>query len=275
MAAKELFTIPIPPLKTHVGGDIVCTTPAPQIYLFTWSSPPDNRITASFCSALMEALDVIEFGHPPGVVITTSAISKFYSNGLDLQLALTTPGFMENSFYALLRRFLTYPMPTVALMNGHTFAGGLMLAMHHDYRVFTGTKGYACVNELEFGAPLMPPMCSIFRIKFSPAVFRNVILEAHRFGAPAALEAGIVDAVGEMDTALGLIEARNLLKKGTTGVYGRLKEEMYRESVALLDRKGNDAALAQEWGAIEKKRKKNGAAWVKEWKQTQGQKAKL
>ncbi|KAL7624996.1 hypothetical protein AAE478_004210 [Parahypoxylon ruwenzoriense] len=269
MAPSELFTIPIPGTKSHPGGGIVCTSPAPQVYLLTWSSPPDNRLTPAFNTALMTALDAIEFGYPPGVVITTSAISKFYTNGLDLQLALGTPGFLDNSLYPLFRRFLTYPMPTIALLNGHCFAGGLMLAMHHDYRVFTGTKGYACVNELEFGVPLMPPMSSIFKIKLSPHVYRSLVLEAHRFDAKTALEAGLVDAVGELDAALNLIKERALVKKGTTGIYGLLKAEMYRESVALLDGKGKEALDSTGWQIAEKKRKADGIKRFKEWKNGQ------
>ncbi|KAI0834738.1 enoyl-CoA hydratase/isomerase family protein [Hypoxylon sp. FL0890] len=275
MASNELFTIPVPTIKSHPGGSIVCTSPAPQVYVLTWSSPPDNRLTPAFNTALMTALDIIEFGHPPGVVITTSAISKFYSNGLDLQLAISSPGFFENSLYPLFRRFLTYPMPTIAMINGHGFAGGFMLAMHHDYRVFTGAKGYVCVNELEFGAPLLPPMSSIFRIKAAPHVYRDMVLEARRYDAKAALEAGLVDAVGEMDAALKLIQERGLVKKGSTGAYGILKTEMYRESVALLDAKGKDAANPAEMQAAEKRRKAEGAKRFKQWKETQSDKAKL
>ncbi|KAI1774218.1 enoyl-CoA hydratase/isomerase family protein [Hypoxylon cercidicola] len=265
MASNELFTIPIPATKSHPGGSIACTSPAPQVYVLTWTSPPDNRLTPAFNIALMTALDIIEFGHPPGVVITTSAISKFYSNGLDLQLALSIPGFLENSLYPLFRRFLTYPMPTIALLNGHSFAGGFMLAMHHDYRVFTGAKGYLCINELEFGVPLMPPMSSIFRIKTTPHVYRDMVLEARRFDAEAALEAGLVDRIGELDAALSLIQERALVKKGASTAYGMLKAEMYRESVALLDAKGKDAASRPEWQAAEKKRKAEGAKWFKDW----------
>ncbi|KAI1411908.1 enoyl-CoA hydratase/isomerase family protein [Hypoxylon sp. FL1857] len=275
MASNELFTIPVPAIKSHPGGSIVCTSPAPQIYVLTWISPPDNRLTPAFNTALMTALDVIEFGHPPGVVITTSAISKFYSNGLDLQLAISSPGFFENSLYQLFRRFLTYPMPTIALINGHGFAGGFMLAMHHDYRVFTGAKGYVCINELEFGAPLLPPMSSIFRIKAAPNVYRDMVLEARRYDAKSALAAGLVDAIGEMDAALKLIQERGLVKKGTTGAYGLLKVEMYRESVALLDARGKDATSPGEMQAAEKKRKAEGEKRFKQWKQTQGDKAKL
>ncbi|KAI0552121.1 putative carnitinyl-CoA dehydratase [Xylaria curta] len=276
MALTELFSVPIPALPSHPGGSIVCTTPAPKVYLLTFTSPDDNRLTPNFCRALLNALDIIEFGHEPGVVVTTSGIKKFYSNGLDLGLALSTLGFWEESLYPLFRRFLTYPMPTVALINGHAFAGGIFLAMHHDYRVFTGSgRGFACVNELEFGAPLPPPLSSIVRIKTTPLVYRSLVLEAKRFDAKAALETGIVDAVGELDAALKLIEDRGLVAKGAKGSYGWLKEEMYKESIALLDAPSPAGLGITGVRAANKKRREDGQRWLKEWKESQSQKAKL
>lgn len=276
MASTELFSVPIPARPSHPGGSIVCTTPAPRVYLLTFASPGDNRLTPEFCAALLAALDMVEFGHEPGVVVTTSGIAKFYSNGLDLGLAMATPGFWEDSLYPLLRRFLAFPMPTVALVSGHAFAGGIFLAMHHDYRVFTGRgRGFACVNELEFGAPLPPPLSAIFRVKTTPPVYRAVVLEARRFDAGAALEAGIVDAVGEVDAVLKLIEERGLVAKGTKGSYGLLKEEMYKEVIALLGMKGPGVLGPSELRDINKKRKAEGQKRLKEWKEGQGQKAKL
>ena len=254
----------------------MCTTPAPKVYLLTFTSPSDNRMTPEFNRAMITALDIIEFGYEPGVVVTTSGIQKFYSNGLDLELALSTPGFWEDSFYPMLRRFLTYPMPTVAMINGHAFAGGIFMAMHHDYRVFTGSgRGFACVNELEFGAPLPPALSSIFRIKTSPLVYRSVVLEAKRFDAKAALEAGIVDAVGELDAVLKLIKDRDLIAKGSKGSYGLLKEEMYRESIGTLSIKGPGGPYPKELREISKKRKAEGKKWLKKWRESQAQKAKL
>lgn len=103
----SLFSVPIPPCGAHPGGSITCTQPQPQIYLLTFISPPDNRLTTAFCRALLQALDIIEFGgYPPGVVITTSGIPKFYSNGLDLEHAINTDGFWQ-LFYDVWVRFLT------------------------------------------------------------------------------------------------------------------------------------------------------------------------
>ncbi|KAH8204213.1 hypothetical protein TruAng_001633 [Truncatella angustata] len=256
MAANTLFTIPIPPLKEHVGGEIVCTEPAPQVYLLTFTSAPDNRLTPAFCAAMLAALDRIELQHGPlGVVVTTSSITKFYSNGLDLNLAMTTPGFTEDSLYPLFHRFLTFPMPTIALLNGHAFAGGFMWAMHHDYRVFQGDRGYLCINELEFGAPLLPPMSGIFRAKTSPLAYRTTVLEARRWDAKSALEAGILDRTDGLQGVLELVKERGLTSKGKTGIYGLLKAEMYREQVGLLEASGKDVVKFTDSMGKEKARK--------------------
>ena len=134
-----------------------------------------------FCQTLLLTLDILEHKHSPGVVITTSGIPKFFSNGLDLEHATYTPGFWRDSLYALWRRLLTYPMPTLALVNGHAFAGGLMLAMMQDYRVMNPHKGFLCLNELELGVELRPPMVGVFREKVSASALRKMLLEAHRF----------------------------------------------------------------------------------------------
>ncbi|KAI1433360.1 enoyl-CoA hydratase/isomerase [Xylaria sp. CBS 124048] len=278
MAAEKLFSVPVPTIPSHPGGSIVCTTPSPRVYVLTFTSPNDNRLTPDFCHALITALDIIEFGYEPGVVVTTSGIKKFYSNGLDLDLALSTPGFWEDYLYPLYRRLLTYPMPTIAMINGHAFAGGFILAMHHDYRVFTsGGRGYACVNELEFGAALPPPMSAIFRVKTTPSVYRTLVLEAKRFDASAALESGLVDAVGEMDTVLKLIENQKLIDKPAAGVYGWLKAEMYSEVIDMLDVKNPSPTTQADIARMGKKRKAEGQAWLKKWKDSQSRnlKAKL
>lgn len=75
----------------------------------------------------------------------------------------------------------SYPMPTIALLNGHAFAGALMLAMMHDYRIMNPHRGYVCLNEVELGVPLRPPMSSVFRQKVTPGTYRSLVLEGRRF----------------------------------------------------------------------------------------------
>lgn len=267
-SGTPLFTVPIPEAGPHPGGSIVCTSPAQSVYLLTFTSPADNRLTTAFCRAFITALDIIEFSHEPGVVITTTGIPKFYSNGLDLEHAMTTPGFWSDALYALFKRLITYPMPTMALIPGHAFAGGFMLAMHHDYRVQNPSRGFLCMNEVDFGAPLKAPMASIFRIKTTPQVYQEIVLEGKRFPGPAALEAGLVQALGGLEEALKLIEDRKLVSKCKSGIYGVLKSEMWRESAELLSKENYDAEEAR-WDKRaegEAQRAEEGKKFVEAWK---------
>ena len=144
-----------------------------------------------------------------------------------------------------------------------------MLAMHHDYRVMNPAKGFLCVNELDFGVPLKPAMSSVFRIKTPAKTYRSLVLEAERFNGKAALEAGIVDVLGGVEEAVAFAAQRKLTEKARTGIYGLMKAEMYRESVALLTEEGH-AREEERFGAMleaderrreegEKKYKRKGA----------------
>ncbi|KOS17659.1 Enoyl-CoA delta isomerase 1 [Escovopsis weberi] len=240
--AQYLYTVPIPPLGNHPGGSIIVTEPRPAVYLLTLTSPPDNRLTTPVCRALLTALDLVECGgHPPGVLITTSGIPKFYSNGLDLEHATQTEGFWA-LFYSVWARLLTFPMPTVALINGHAYAGGLMLAMAHDYRLAPWPRGFLCLNELLFGAPLKPAMASLFRAKLSPQALRAVALEARRLTGQDAVDIGLADApAAGLEHALAFVDERGLRDKAAKGVYGTIRAELYKGLLAELAADGLDA----------------------------------
>jgi len=96
------FSIPI-----STGGSFECTIPAEQVYLLTFSSTPDNRVTIPFIKAFMLSLDIIEHKFPPGAVVTTSGIGKFFSNGYDLEHVVKHPDFFEGYSFPILRRLLT------------------------------------------------------------------------------------------------------------------------------------------------------------------------
>lgn len=152
-----------------------------------------------------------------------------------------------------------------------------MTAMMHDYRFMNPHRGYLCLNELEFGAPLKPAMASIFREKIpNPNTFRTVVLEAKRLNALEALKEGIVDGLGDFGDVTSFVDEMALLQKPKSGVYGMLKAEMWKQTVANLD----------EWQAAEKeiinsraqddRRRSEEQGRVEEWeKKTVQTKAKL
>lgn len=126
-------------------------------------------------------------------------------------------------------------MPTLALINGHAFAGGFMLAMMHDYRIMNPSKGFLCLPELHMGIPFQPAMISIFREKLSALTFRRLVLEAQRYKAPDALKDGILDGLGGFEEAVAFAKTIGLPGFGDTRVYGELKKEMWPVTLANLD----------------------------------------
>lgn len=135
-------------------------------------------------------------------------------------------------------------MPTVALINGHAYAAGLMLALAHDYRLAPAPRGFLCVNEVLFGAPLKPAMAALFRAKLGggPAL-RALALEGRRFSGPDAVAAGLADALAPagLADALRFVADAALTEKARAGVYGTIRAELYRDLVAELQAPGLDA----------------------------------
>lgn len=143
-----------------------------------------------------------------------------------------------------------------------------MTAMYHDYRIFNPSRGYLCLNELDLGVPLRPAMSSIFRQKLTPAVYKVMVLEARRFGAKEALDSGIVDGLGGLPEALKFVEERKLETKGSTGIYGDLKAEMFRETLVYLEGDEIEEERSRQYYKIEDQRKEEGNRRVNEWKRS-------
>lgn len=88
-------------------------------------------------------------GRPTAVVLTGPIGSKFWSNGFDLEYLGTNPKHAFEALHKLCGRLLTFPVPTVACLQGHCFAGGVFVALCCDYRVMNGERGFICLNELQ------------------------------------------------------------------------------------------------------------------------------
>ncbi|PHH71406.1 hypothetical protein CDD80_5301 [Ophiocordyceps camponoti-rufipedis] len=159
-------------------------------------------------------------------------------------------------------------MPTIALINGHAFAGGLMLSIAHDYRLAPSPKGYLCLNELLFGAAMKPAMLAIFRHKLPASTLTPLALEARRFNAAEAVAAGLADGIAQcFDDVLAFIRHRDLTEKAKSGVYGSIKAELHSPLIAYLSGPGLDASEARyhDDRRDEAERKEFATVWYEQW----------
>ncbi|MEW6112723.1 MAG: enoyl-CoA hydratase/isomerase family protein, partial [Thermodesulfobacteriota bacterium] len=116
-----------------------------DIFVLTMHSG-ENRFNRTFINAMNDALDTVEKSDGPAALVTIGGEEKFYSNGLDLDWMMGdgmagAPEFIK-SVLKFLGRVMAFPVPTVAAMNGHTFAAGALMALAHDFRIMRADRGY-------------------------------------------------------------------------------------------------------------------------------------
>ena len=105
---------------------------------------------------------------------------------------------------------MKFPMPVVAAMNGHAFAGGAVMGLACDWRVMRKDRGFFCLNEVDVPLPLPQPVYKIIRDKCDQAIWPDMVMRGKRFNAQEAQEKGLVDEIADeselIDRAIELAE---------------------------------------------------------------------
>ena len=157
-----------------------------------------NAINEELTEELRGCLE--ELGEDPQVrAVVLTGQGSFFSFGLDIPAFLTYPkrDFMRfvEKFADLYTYLFMSKKPVVAALNGHTIAGGCMLASACDYRIMVSGKTRISLNEINFGSSLFPG--SVEMLKYC-AGQRNAELIAYTgamYGAEEAKDLGLIDQV--------------------------------------------------------------------------------
>jgi enoyl-CoA hydratase/carnithine racemase len=201
----------------------------------------ENRFNLAFLDALDAALDEVERA-PAAVALVTVGEGKFYSNGLDLDW-MAGPGRDQAAasiarVHELLGRVLTFPMITVAALNGHTFAAGAMLALAHDFRVMRDDRGFFCLPEADIRIPFTPAMDAVIRAKLSKRTAHEAMVTGRRYTAEQALSAHIVHAKASEAEVLSaaIAMAKSYAGQGKhPATLSTIKRTMYGAVMAVVD----------------------------------------
>jgi Delta3-Delta2-enoyl-CoA isomerase len=196
----------------------------------------ENRFNRDSLDAWSAALDKVEQSEGPAALVTTGE-GKFYSNGLDLDWMANagTEVASENvhRVHDLLARVLTFPLVTVAAINGHAFAAGAMLVVAHDFKVMRSDRGFFCLPEVDIEIPFTPTMQTLIMARLPRMTAHEAMISGRRYGGQDAQARGIVDAAeSEADVLPKAITLAKALAGKHRKTLSTIKRQMYADVLA-------------------------------------------
>ena len=199
--------------------------------------PPANAINAEFLDALGAQCKAARDDENVRAVIVAGN-GRFFSGGLDLKEAASganrvgnLAGSQDDGLFML----WTLPKPTVAMVNGHAIAGGVIIALACDFRITQSGNHRFGLNEVAIGLAFPRGAFEIARLALSNQELRWTMLEAGLFDVGRARQMGIVDEIVEP----ARLESRSIEVAKRLGANGRLayahtKHRIQAEAVARV-----------------------------------------
>jgi enoyl-CoA hydratase len=222
------------------------------IAIVSMQRPPANAIDIALLEQLGQTLNELEQRADVDAMVLTGA-GKVFSAGLDLKLVPTYSRAQQNELLRVLNqalyRLYALPIPTVAAVNGHAIAGGLVLALACDMRVAVDGGALFGLTEVRAGVPFPVAAMAVVKAELPPATKRELVLGGKNHDPARALELGIVD---ELQPAREVLSRSKVLARELAEAprqsYSRIKRQLRREALAEIERaQGSNDPLHGNW----------------------------
>jgi enoyl-CoA hydratase len=165
------------------------------VRLLTLDRPPANAIDEELLGDLAAALAAARSDDTVRAVILTGA-GRFLSGGFDLTAPrrdAAATGRLQTLYRDTHLALLELPKPTVAMVQGHAIAGGLVLALACDYRLGLDGEYKVGLNEVAIGASFPRVALEIVRLRLTHGRAAELLLGAALYPASQAVRLGIVE----------------------------------------------------------------------------------
>ena len=212
-----------------------------------------NAIDAGIADGLADAAGELAKRADIGALVLRGAGDRAFCAGVDLkfveQFEERARGFavIDESVERFVREIASMPIPTIAMLHGNCFGGGVHLAATADFRFAD--------SALKLGVPavkarLYYPISALERLAhlIGETRTKRLVFEAEPYTAPTLLEWGFLDRV----CAPGELEARTLEYAAKLAQRPRDVVAVYQEMFRALRR--GDTAAARDLRARAKAR---------------------
>jgi 3,2-trans-enoyl-CoA isomerase len=210
-----------------------------SVATLTLSRGKVNALNESAIDQIKSSLIELEKDESVKALILTGQ-GNFFSFGFDIPEFLS---YSKDSFTEFLTKFtdlytymFLFPKPVIAALNGHTMAGGCMLATTCDYRIMVSGKAKIALNEISFGSSLLAGSVEMLKYCVGQKNAESILYGGSLYSAEEASLLGLIDKISSQDTLMEDAEkaAHDLAGKDSTAfrsVKGILRKPVAEEMV--------------------------------------------
>lgn len=177
-----------------------------------------NALNHDLILELHRSFEELERDDSVGAVVLTGS-GSFFTFGFDIPEFMSWSkddfiGYLTDftGFYA---RCYLFPKPVVAALNGHTIAGGCMIALACDRRIMAEGKGRISLNEIAFGASVFAGCVEMLRGVTGNRIAETILLGGEMYLPEEAFRLGLVDRTCPLD------ELQDAARGEAAGMAGR------------------------------------------------------
>ena len=149
-----------------------------------------NMLDFEFIKRCNQIIDEVEASEGEKVLITINS-GKIFSAGFNLKFWDAKPKNKPLSIILaqrLFARFITLSIPSLAIFNGPSIAGGVFIGLCHDeIWMANDPKSFVWVNENSFGAILPSGFAELLKETTSPGTARK-LMSCKKFTPEQSLE---------------------------------------------------------------------------------------
>ncbi|KAJ8045219.1 Enoyl-CoA delta isomerase 1, mitochondrial [Holothuria leucospilota] len=220
-----------------------------SVAVVTMQKKPVNALCSNLYRELIKTIDDLESNENMRGMIITSAFPGVFSAGLDfnalLDATLDDIHKLNKDFHDLTLKLYGSRLITIAALNGHSMAGGALMAVTADYRVMAEGSYRIGLNETQIGLFLPSYLKQMVENVIGSKATARALQLSLVFTSAEACKLGLVEEVTPMDQVM--TAARREVKQwleipGSVAVVTMQKKpvnalcsNLYRELIKTID----------------------------------------
>ena len=161
-----------------------------------------NALNESMVEEIQSCFEELKDDQAVRAIILTGW-GKFFTFGFDIPefLSYSKDAFIRylTKFTALYTYVFLLPKPVIAALNGHTIAGGCMLALACDYRIMVSEKAKISLNEIAFGSSVFAGCVEMLKVCAGSKNAQNILYSGAMLSAEEASQLGLIDQTASQD----------------------------------------------------------------------------